>query len=118
MTSTGSRGSRIVGALALLGVAATIILGLTLPYSREQKEYSRLLAIHPGVAWCAYLAFGMTAVSSALYLWRRTRARSWDLAAGASAEIGVVFTALTLATGSIWGRVTWGVWWTASPRPL
>jgi len=106
----------MLGAAALAGVVATVALGLTLPLTREQHEYSRLIAIHPPLAWCAYASFGVTALASALYLWKRTRAPSWDQVAGASAEIGVVFTALTLATGSIWGRPTWGVWWVWDAR--
>jgi heme exporter protein C len=46
-----------------------------------------------------------------LWLWPRTRATTWDLLAGASAEVGVLFTALTLALGSLWGRPIWGTWW-------
>ena len=114
MTSTA--GLRIVGGLALFGVMATATLGLSLPLSEEQREYSRLIAIHPPLAWVAYLAVGLTAIASALYLWPRTRSRFWDLVAGASAEVGVVFIALTLVTGSIWGRPTWGVWWTWDAR--
>jgi heme exporter protein C len=74
------------------------------------------IAVHPPLAWTAYLAFGVTAAASALYLWPRTRRRFWDRLAAASAEIGVVLTALTLVTGSIWGRPTWGVWWTWDAR--
>jgi heme exporter protein C len=69
------------------------------------------------VAWVAlYLAFGLAALSSLLYLWPRTRSLFWDRLAAASVEVGVVFTALTLVTGSIWGRPTWGVWWTWDAR--
>jgi heme exporter protein C len=106
----------VLGAVALLALTGTVALGLALPMTREQRVYSRLIAIHPPIAWVAYLAFGVTAVASALYLWRRTRARRWDRIAAASAEIGVVFTILLLATGSIWGRPTWGVWWTWDAR--
>ena len=76
----------------------------------------RLIYLHVPMATVMYIAFGVTAVASALYLVRRTRARKWDLLAGASAEIGVVFTGLTLLSGSIWGRTTWGVWWTWDAR--
>lgn len=105
-----------LGLAALVTLGATVGLGLSLPATVEQGEYSRLIAIHPGVAWASYVSFGVTALASALWLWRRTRAPHWDLIAGASAEIGVVFTALTLITGSIWGRPTWGVWWVWDAR--
>jgi heme exporter protein C len=69
----------------------------------------------PG-AWLAYLAFVVTAVSSAAYLWKRTRSLTWDRIAGASAEVGVVFMAISLITGSLWGRLTWGTFWTWDAR--
>jgi heme exporter protein C len=47
-------------------------------------------------------------------LWKRTP--RWDRAAAASAEVGVFFTGLTLALGSVWGKPVWGVWWTWDPR--
>ena len=105
-----------LGLAAALALGATVVMGLTLPATVEQGEYSRLIAIHPGLAWASYVSFGMTALASALWLWPRTRSPRWDLVAGSSAEIGVVFTALTLATGSIWGRPTWGVWWVWDAR--
>src|SRR5687767_6325975 len=113
---TSSALTLALGFAALVSLTATVVLGLTLPKTIEQAEYSRLIAIHPGVAWAAYIAFGVTALASLLWLAPRTRSRTWDLLAGASAEIGVVFTALTLATGSIWGRPTWGVWWVWDAR--
>ena len=105
-----------LGVAALLALAATYALGLSLPETVEQGDYSRLIAIHPGLAWASYVAFGVTALASAAWLWPRTRRATWDHLAGASAEVGVVFTALTLATGSIWGRPTWGVWWVWDAR--
>lgn len=109
-------GTKLLGAFALVALASTMALGLALPPTREQGEVARLIAVHPALAWSAYLSFGVTALASALWLWPRTRARGWDLLAAASAEVGVVLTALTLATGSIWGRPTWGVWWTWDAR--
>ncbi|MGH9156947.1 MAG: cytochrome c biogenesis protein CcsA [Acidimicrobiales bacterium] len=111
-----SAATGLLGMAALLGVGTTVVLGLGLPPTEEQGIYARLIAIHPPLAWAAYLAFSVTAVGSALWLWPRTRARCWDRLAAASAEIGVVFCALTLVTGAIWGRPTWGVWWTWDAR--
>jgi heme exporter protein C len=105
-----------LGFAALVSFVATYAYGLSLPKTIEQEHYSKLIAIHPGIAWASYVAFGVTAVASVLWLWSRTRSTTWDLLAGASAEVGVLFTALTLVTGSIWGRPTWGVWWVWDAR--
>jgi heme exporter protein C len=110
------RSIRVLGALAVVTLAGTIVLGLGLPATYEQRTYSRMLALHPPIAWTAYVAFGITAAASILYLIPRTRRPRWDAVANASAELGVVFTALTLITGSLWGRPTWGVWWTWDAR--
>ena len=49
----------------------------------------RLVYLHPPIAWVAlYLAFGLAALSSLLYLWRRTRSLFWDRLAAASVEVG------------------------------
>ena len=102
-----------LGGAAIVASVAAVIQGLVVMGPTEnQGDYSRLLVVHPPLATVAYLAFGVTAAASVLYLLPRTRRRSWDQLAGASAEIGVVLTALTLVTGSIWGHATWGVWWT------
>ena len=67
--------------------------------------------MHVPTIWLAYLAFVVTAVSSGLYLLTKKQSLGWDRVAGASAEIGVAFVAVTLAVGSLWGRLTWGVFW-------
>ena len=105
-----------LGIAAAVTLAGTVALGLTLPKTVEQSEYSRLIAIHPGIAWTAYVGCAVTALASVLWLLPRTRAPRWDLVAGASAEVATVFTALMLVTGSIWGRPTWGVWWVWDAR--
>jgi heme exporter protein C len=110
--------------IRVLGLAAAITLVLTAwmalvvtPADVVQADAVRLLYLHVPTAWVAmYLSFGVTSLASAFYLWPRTRSRFWDLTAGASAEIGVVFLGLTLVIGSIWGRATWGVWWTWDAR--
>ena len=74
----------------------------------------RIMYVHVPSAWLAYVAFIMTAIGGAMYLWKRSV--WWDLVAAASAEIGVLFCALALFTGSIWGRHTWGTYWDWDPR--
>ncbi len=102
----------------MLSLAATVWLGLWItPPDKKQGQFVRLVYIHPPLAWVAlYLAFGTAAVASVLWLWPRTRNRFWDNLAAAAMEVGTVFTALTLVTGSIWGRTTWGVWWAWDAR--
>lgn len=107
---------RVTGTLAVVGVVATAWLGLFVtPNDVNMGDLVRLLYIHPPMAWVAFVAYGIASLSSLLYLWPRTRHPRFDRMAGASAETGVVFTGLTLVTGSIWGRPTWGVWWTWDP---
>jgi len=117
VTSTGTKATRVMGILALIGMAWLVVFGLVLsPPDEAQGEAVRMLYIHVPTAWLAFLAFGITALSSALYLFPKTRAMAWDRVAGASAEIGVLYTGLTLVAGSIWGRITWGVYWTWDAR--
>jgi heme exporter protein C len=104
--TTSSRATRILGWLTVAALAVTAWLALVVsPADVNQKDAVRLLYLHVPTAWLAmYVSFGVTTIASVLYLWRRTRSRFWDLAAGASAEVGVLFIGLTLVIGSIWGR--------------
>jgi heme exporter protein C len=117
VTSTGTKATRVIGALALIGLGWLLLFGLVLsPADENQGEAVRMLYLHVPTVWLAYLAFGVTAIGSVLYLVPKTRSLAWDRVAGASAEIGVLFTGLTLVAGAIWGRITWGVYWTWDAR--
>lgn len=112
------------GALTWLLLGATVsslalltVLGLVVsPPDAVQGNAARLLYLHVPAAWTAYLAFGVTTIASVLYLIPRTRRAAWDRIAGASAELGVLFTGLTLFLGAVWGRPIWGIWWTWDAR--
>ncbi len=109
---TATRGTRLIGAAALVGVAWLVAFGLGFsPADRDQRESVRILYVHVPSAWLAYLAFVVTAVASGLYLFRRSHSLAWDRLAGASAEVGVLFMGITLVSGMLWGRLTWGVFW-------
>jgi heme exporter protein C len=117
VTTTGTKATRVIGALALIGLGWLLLFGLVIsPPDENQGQAVRMLYVHVPTVWLAYLAFGVTALGSILYLIPKTRSLAWDRIAGASAEIGVVFTALTLVAGAIWGRITWGVYWTWDAR--
>jgi heme exporter protein C len=101
----------LAATVVALSVTAVFALWVTPPRANQGFDAVRLLYLHVPTAWIAYLAFGVTALASLLWLLPRTRDTAWDLLAGASAEVGVVFTGLTLVLGSLWGKPTWGTWW-------
>ena len=74
----------------------------------------KILYCHAPLAWWSLIAFLLAAGAGAMYL--RTRRLCWDNLSLAAMESGVVFAGLTLATGMIWARQAWGVWWTGDPR--
>ncbi len=109
---------RLLGPVTLLALALTFWLGLWVtPPDAVQGDLVRLLYVHPPIAWVAlYVSFGTATIASCLYLWKRTRSANLDRIAYCAMEISVVFIVLTLITGSIWGRPTWGVWWAWDAR--
>jgi heme exporter protein C len=109
------RGERILGWATAAALAASAVLSLVIsPPDVDQRNAARLLYIHVPSAWLAYLAFAVVFLASIAYL--RTKKTRWDRLAAASAEVGVLFTALAIALGSIWGKPIWGTWWTWDPR--
>ena len=109
---------RLLGPVTLVALALTAWLGLVVtPPDKIQGDLARLVYVHPAIAWVAlYLSFGTAAIASALYLWSRTRSMVVDRVAHCAMEVSLVFIVLTLITGSIWGRPTWGVWWAWDAR--
>ena len=109
--------ARALGWTTLVALIVLALFGLWgAPADEVQSDAQRLMYLHVPAAWIAYLAFGVTAIASGLWLWPRTRSPVWDRMAGASAELGVLFTGLTLLMGALWGRPVWGVWWAWDAR--
>lgn len=102
----------------LTGVAVmAMLIGAVLAAPREviEGDVQRLMYIHvPSAAAGTYLSFLLVAVASIVFL--LTRDLRWDAVARAAATVGVLFTVFTLATGAIWGKATWGVYWTWDAR--
>ena len=98
----------LVGGLVL--TAAALFWGFTqVPPDRLMGETVRILFIHVPTAWLGMGGWTAIAVSSLVFLvWRHPLAA---IAARGAAVPGLVFTLICLATGSIWGRPTWGTWW-------
>jgi heme exporter protein C len=113
--TTSSTGTRVLGVAALVGVVLSAVYGLVVsPPDAQLGETIRMIYTHVPTVSVAYLSFIITAVSSAMYLWKRTE--FWDLLGASAAEIGVVFFALTILNGALWGKTTWGVFWRWEPR--
>ncbi len=74
----------------------------------------KIFYYHVPSAWVGFLSFFIVFVASVGYL--ATRKRGFELAAVASAEIGVLFITLVLITGPIWAKPVWGIWWTWDAR--
>lgn len=92
-----------------LALAVGLWMAMTAPPDALQGDFSRIINIHVPSLWLAFLAFGVTAFGSIMWLWRK-RLR-WDRLAMASAEVGVLFTAIGLVTGMVWGQRVWGTAW-------
>ena len=101
----------------LTGVAMlAMLVGAVIVAPREaiEGEVQRIFYIHVPSALAAYLAFFVVFAASIALLW--TRDLRFDAVARAAAGVGVLFTALTLATGAIWGKPIWGTWWAWDAR--
>ncbi len=102
--------------VAAAAVVATVIRAVYFtPIELRQGPAQKIFYIHAPAAFVAlYMAFGLMAVASVLYLWLRDP--KLDRLAASSAEVGLVFTSVVLITGPIWARPVWGAWWTWDAR--
>lgn len=104
-----------LGIVAVLAVAAVYIRVIYFtPMDALQGAAQKILYLHAPSAWVAFLAFGLVAVTSALYLWLRDP--TLDRVAESSAEVGLVFTTMFLTSGPLWARPIWGTFWTWDAR--
>jgi heme exporter protein C len=104
-----------LSAAGLIGLAGIYVLALQFtPIEARQGLAQKIFYLHVPAAWCALLAFSLVGIASALYLWLKDP--RLDRFAAASAEVGVVFSAVMLTTGPIWAKPIWGTWWTWDAR--
>lgn len=101
-----------------VGVAALFVMhwmvAFWVPTEASMGVVQRIFYIHVPAAWTTFLAFGISAVASAAYLWLRDERA--DAAAAAAAEGGLVFGAVMLTSGPLWARIAWGTYWEWEPR--
>ncbi len=101
------------GAVALFAVGLYFAL-IGSPAARDHGEAVRILYAHVPAAWMSLACYTYMAAASLVgFVWKHPLA---DVAAKSIAPIGATFTALTLITGSLWGKPGWGAWWVWDAR--
>jgi heme exporter protein C len=101
--------------LGLLGMIFVYWLSFFwVPTEASQGVVQRIFYVHVPAAWTAFLAIGISALTSGMYLWLRDE--RLDRAALSAAEGGMVFATIVLTTGPLWGKIAWGTYWTWEPR--
>lgn len=74
----------------------------------------KIFYIHLPLAWWGLFSFFIVFAASIAWLWRKKIL--FDNLAQATVELGLIFSGLSLISGMIWARKSWGVWWTWDPR--
>lgn len=102
-----------------LAAVPVLLIGIwqalaVVPADSKQLDSFRILYIHVPSAWMSLFVFALMALYAAIALiWR---IKTCEILAMACAPLGAGFTLITLLTGSIWGKPTWGTWWDWDPR--
>lgn len=103
-----------LGLLAALFLAAGLYMVFLSPDDYQQGLTVRIMYIHVPFAWLSMMCYSIMAVSAlGTLVWRHPLA---DVSIRAAAPLGAMFTALALATGSLWGKPMWGTWWVWDAR--
>jgi heme exporter protein C len=98
-------------------VTVLVALGMVFLYAPREAtmgDVQRIFYFHVASAWVGFFAFFVTFLAGIGYLSRGER--RWDIVAVSSVEIGLSFITMTVVTGSLWARPTWGTYWTWEPR--
>ncbi|WP_070120487.1 cytochrome c biogenesis protein [Bacillus marinisedimentorum] len=110
----GAVNRSLVYLLVPLVFIALYLVFIWSPVEKVMGPAQKIFYFHVAGAQVAFLSFFVVAVLGVLTLIKPTRMR--HIAAGVSAEIGTLFTTVTLITGMIWGKTAWNTWWTWEPR--
>jgi heme exporter protein C len=105
----------VVGGIGLVLFALGAWQGLVVaPPDRFMGDVMRIMYVHVPAAWSTLLAFTFVFICAVGWLWRGTW--HWDALLEAGVEVGLVMGCLLCALGMLWGKPTWGVYWTWDPR--
>jgi len=104
----------LLGAIAIILLTRDISAIAGYPNEASQGAIFKIIFFHVPVAMTAMLCAGVALIGSVMFL--ITRNFKYDALAVAVTEVGLAFLAANLITGSIWGRIIWGIWWTWDAR--
>jgi heme exporter protein C len=99
---------------AFLFVLASLVVFTYAPLEATMGQVQKVFYFHLASAWVGMLGFLVAVVAGVAYL--ITSRRQWDIAGLAAIEVSLVFFFITIVSGSIWARPTWGTWWNWDPR--
>ena len=103
------------GLFAILFLVGTEVMAFfTSVPDRDMGHLQKIMYVHVPAAWMTMLCFFVVLIYSVKFLWKKDE--NDDLLAASAAEVGACFNALTLVLGMLWGKPTWGVWWTWDAR--
>lgn len=87
---------------------------INVPDELNQGAVFRIFYFHLPFALASFVGFFTAMGFGVAYLWKKDL--RYDALAAPITEVSFAFAIVTLVTGSIWGRVIWGIWWTWDPR--
>jgi heme exporter protein C len=117
--STWLRNNPVPALAAAAGISVCAAIALVFFYAPEDADQGlsqRIFYFHVPIAITAYVCFGWGAWKGAVHLWKGKPGA--DLESYVAIHQGTIFGTLTLVTGSIWAKISWGVWWSWSERQL
>lgn len=104
----------LIAATLAMMIFCLYLIFFYVPTEATMGVVQRIFYFHVPAAWVSFIAFFFVFIYSFLYLARSNK--KWDSLAGASAEVGVLFSSANLFTGPIWAKPVWGIWWTWDAR--
>jgi heme exporter protein C len=115
MSNRSGRGTCLYWLIVVLAFGATtMMLRVYTPVEATMGPIQKIFYLHLPSAICAFLACMVAFIGGVGYLWQRRMV--WDDLSSAAAKVAALMCTVVLTTGMIWGRITWGKWWTWSPR--
>jgi heme exporter protein C len=113
----------VLGAIAFVGSIYLVFYDAPLQFGRNDDGRlngsslfynQKIFYFHIAHSFVLFTTVFIAGVSSIAFL--KTRNPRWDDIASAAVDVAVAFGAVVLATGMIWAKVAWGVWWQWEPR--